>query len=105
MPGSSTTPGRPDARHSAPVRVAFPVSNRVGTRDKSLSQLHGGPARSPVNASLTPSRMPAHDSGSLWFARPSVQRTCTTYSLPVLPAHLKNSFYGTKRQCSRNWTS
>src|SRR5690242_2756498 len=32
-----------------------------------------------------------HDSGPLWFARPSVQRTSTTYSLPVLPAHLKNS--------------
>ena len=49
----------------------------------SLSQLNGWPALSPVNASLTPSRMPAHDSGSLWFARPSVQRTCTTCSLPV----------------------
>jgi hypothetical protein len=33
-------------------------------------------------------RLIAH---TLWFARPSVQRTCTTYSLPVLPAHLKNS--------------
>jgi len=91
MPGSSTTPSRPNARNRALVCVAFHVSNRVGTRDKSLSQLNGWPARSPVNASLTPSRMPAHDLGSLWFARPSVQRTCTTYSLPVLPAHLKNS--------------
>ena len=98
MPGSSTTPGRPDARHSAPVRVAFHVSNRVGIRDMSLSQLNGWPARSPVNASLSPSRMPAHDSGPLWFARPSVQRTCTTYSLPVLPAHLKNSFSGAARK-------
>src|SRR5271169_5687474 len=90
VPGSSTTPGRSGARICASVRIAFHVSNRVGTRDLSLSRLNGWPARSPVNASLTPSRMPAHDSGSLWFARPSVQRTCTTYSLPVLPAHLKN---------------
>jgi hypothetical protein len=90
MPGSSTTPGCPHARHNAPVRVAFHVSNRVGAREEGLSQVNGWPARSPVNASLTPSQMPAHDSGALWFARPSVQRTCTTYSLPVLPAHLKN---------------
>src|SRR5215469_14442560 len=37
MPGSSTTPGRPGARLSAPVRIAFHVSNRVGIRDDSLS--------------------------------------------------------------------
>ena len=33
MPGSPTTPGRPGARDSAPVRVAFRVANSVGTRD------------------------------------------------------------------------
>ena len=33
MPGSSTTPGRSGARDNAPVRVAFHVSNRVGTRE------------------------------------------------------------------------
>jgi hypothetical protein len=32
MPGSSTTPGRPGARDSAPVRVAFRTRNSVGTR-------------------------------------------------------------------------
>ena len=63
MPGSSTTPGRSNARTSASVRVAFHVSNRVGIRDVSLSQLNGWPTRSPVNASLTPSRMPVHDWG------------------------------------------
>src|SRR5262245_7767246 len=41
MPGSSTTPDRPNARDSASVRAAFHVSNRVGTRDLSLSQLNG----------------------------------------------------------------
>jgi hypothetical protein len=33
MPGSSTTPGRPDARAIAPVRVAFHTHKSVGTRD------------------------------------------------------------------------
>jgi len=33
MPGSSTTPGRPDARTSASGRVAFHVANRVGAGD------------------------------------------------------------------------
>jgi hypothetical protein len=33
MPGSSTTPGRSNARASAPARVAFRYQNGVGTRD------------------------------------------------------------------------
>ena len=33
MPGSATTPGRPSACDSAPVRVAFHVAKRVGTQD------------------------------------------------------------------------
>ena len=33
VPGSSTTPGRRSARVCAPLRVAFRVLNRVGTRD------------------------------------------------------------------------
>ena len=36
MPGSSTTPGRLDARFHAPTRVAFRIRNGVGTRDKNL---------------------------------------------------------------------
>ena len=70
MPGSPTTPGRPGARNSAPVRVAFHVSNRVGIRDSSLSRLNGWPVRTPVNASRQPSRVAAHDSGPLWLAMP-----------------------------------
>src|SRR5262249_7528016 len=33
MPGSPTTPGRRGARDSAPLRVAFRVSDGVGTRN------------------------------------------------------------------------
>src|SRR5450759_2037099 len=36
-----------------------------------LSRLNGWPMRSPVNASLKPSRAAAHDSGSMRFATPS----------------------------------
>ena len=38
MPGSSTTPGRMDARFHAPTRVAFRIRNGVGTRDKNLCE-------------------------------------------------------------------
>src|SRR4029077_17924817 len=36
-----------------------------------LSRLNGWPARSPADASPTPSRMPAHGSGPMWIATPS----------------------------------
>jgi hypothetical protein len=41
------------------------------------------PMRSPVNASPTPSRAPAHDPGSIWVASPFIVGTCTPYFLPV----------------------
>jgi len=48
-----------------------------------LSRLNGWPACTPADASPTPSRMPAHGSGPMWFAIPSSWGTCTPYSLPV----------------------
>jgi hypothetical protein len=54
----------------APIRIAFRQRNDVGARDKVLSRLNGWPVRSPVNASLMPSRATAHDSGSMRFATP-----------------------------------
>src|SRR5260221_2108197 len=83
MPGSLTTPGRPNARDDAPRRVAFHDLHGVGTQNRKLSRLNGWPMRSPVNASLRPSRATAHDSGPMWIATPSSQGTCTLYSLPV----------------------
>ena len=50
---------------------------------QALSRLDGQPARSPADASPTPSRMPAHGLGPMWFAIPSSSGTCTPYSLPV----------------------
>ena len=64
MPGSQTTPDQTGARGSAPVRVAFHACNSVGVRDFDLSRLNGWPMRTPANASPSPSRDPAHDSGA-----------------------------------------
>jgi hypothetical protein len=51
--------------------------------DLKLSRLNGWPTVSPVNASPYTSRCTTHDSGPVWFAIPSLHRTCTCYSLPV----------------------
>src|ERR1700681_815422 len=71
MPGSLTTPGRPNARDDAPRRVAFRHLHGVGTQNRNLSRLNGWPMRPPVNASPKPSRATAHDSGPMWIATPS----------------------------------
>jgi len=65
--------------------VVLPSVNRTTSAPglKSLSRLNGWPARTPVNASPSTSRCTAHDSGPVWFAMPSLQGTCTLYSLPV----------------------
>jgi hypothetical protein len=45
--------------------VGFPVYN--------FSPFNGWPACAPVNASPSASRLPTHDSGSVWVATPSLQ--------------------------------
>ena len=47
------------------------VSNDVGTRDQNFRGSMAGLHASPADASPTPSRMPAHGSGPMWFATPS----------------------------------
>jgi hypothetical protein len=83
MLGSTTAPGRPGARDDAPVRVAFHSKHSVGVPGVVFSRLNTQPMHTPVNASPTPSRKPTHNSGTVWFARPSLEETCTLYSLPV----------------------
>jgi hypothetical protein len=83
MLGSTTAPGRPGARAGVPVHVAFRSKHSVGVPGVVFSRLNTQPRRTPVNASPTPSRGPTHDSGTVWFARPSLEETCTLYSLPV----------------------
>src|SRR3979411_1472564 len=83
MLGSTTAPGRPGARDHAPVHVAFRSMHSVGDPGVVFSRLNTQPMRTPVNASPSPSRGPTHDSGTVWFATPSLEETCTLYSLPV----------------------
>jgi len=83
MLGSTTAPGRPGARDDAPGHVAFRSMHSVGAPGVVFSRLNTQPMRTPVNASPSPSRGPTHDSGTVWFATPSLGETCTLYSLPV----------------------
>src|SRR5713226_131013 len=83
MLGSTTAPGRAGARDDAPVHVAFRSKHSVGDPGVVFTRLNTQPMRTPVNASPSPSRGPTHDSGTVWFARPSLEETCTLYSLPV----------------------
>ena len=83
MLGSTTAPGRPSARAGAPGHVAFHSKHSVGVPEVLFSRLNTQPMRTPVNASPKPSRASAHDSGTVWFATPSLEETCTPYSLPV----------------------
>src|SRR5258708_31113949 len=76
MPGSLTTPGRPNARDDAPRRVAFHDLHDVGTQNRKLSLLNGWPTRSPANTSLSPSRATSYHSEPMSIATTSSQMTC-----------------------------
>src|SRR3954469_6168594 len=83
MLGSLTTPGRRRLA-LAPPRVwpsGTVTPSAPGT--VALSRLNGQPARSPADASPAPSRGPTHGLGPVGGATPSLQRTSTSYSLPV----------------------
>ena len=57
-------------------------------RTKTFSRLDTQPARTPVNASTTTLRSPPHDSGPVWFARPSPYGTLIHNTSPAFPAHV-----------------
>ena len=83
MPGSPTTPGRPSACVDALGHVAFRYTDSVGTREQFSIAAQWLACTYPTDASPASSRMTAHGLGPMWFATPSSQWTCTTYSLPV----------------------
>src|SRR6478736_3945879 len=83
MPGSLTTPGRRALALTRPLVWPSVTVTTSAPGTVALSRLDGRPARSPADASPGPSRGPTHGSGPVWLARPSLQRTCTSYSLPV----------------------
>ena len=93
MPGSSTTPGRPDAR-AARLNMSPSATQTASAPGISfLSRLNGWPVRSPADASPTSSRTPAHGSGPMWIATPSSQRTHMGVfgSRGQVHRHIKNS--------------
>ena len=83
MPGSLTTPGRRALALTRPFVWPSVTVTTSAPGTIALSRLDGRPARSPADASPGPSRGPTHGSGPVGLARPSLQRTSTSYSLPV----------------------
>ena len=83
MPGSLTTPGRLALALARPLVWPSVTVTTSAPGTVALSRLDGRPARSPADASPGSSRGPTHGSGPVWLARPSLQRTSTSYSLPV----------------------
>src|SRR5882724_8106496 len=63
-------------------------STASAPRMNNFSRLNTLPTCTPVNASPTTSRMPAHDSEPSRLARPSTYRTFICNHLPVFPAHV-----------------
>jgi len=66
------------------ARTAYPLwpsacAARVGTQDWPIAGRNTLPACAPVNAAPTPLPTPAHDSGPVWLAGPSLSGTCTLH--------------------------
>ena len=86
---SPTPPGPSPPCQNGVDRVAFRVFGaRRHPRKAPLSGLNTLPACSPVNASPTPLPMPAHDSGPVWLAGPSLSGTCTLHHCAGLSRRL-----------------
>ena len=64
------------------------VRSASAPRTSPISGLNTLPASSPVNASPTPLPVPAHDSGPVWLARPSLSGTCTLHHCAGLSRRL-----------------
>ena len=81
--GSRTARGSAASCVSDATDVAFRFSLQRRHPGEEFSRLNTRPARTPVNASATPSRAPPHDSGPLWPAKPSTYDSCIHNTLPV----------------------
>jgi hypothetical protein len=86
---SPTPPGPSPPCQNGVDRVAFRVFGaRRHPRKALISGLNTLPACSPANASPTPLPMPAHDSGPVWLAGPSLSGTCTLHHCAGLSRRL-----------------
>src|SRR5918998_5596000 len=73
------------ARANAAGDMAFRLVRRRRHPEAVISRLNGWPARTPVNASPTPSQTPTHDSGPSWIATPSMSGVLIPFLPPVYP--------------------
>jgi hypothetical protein len=86
---SPTPPGPSPPGQNGVADVAFRgFGARRHPRKAPISGLTTLPACSPVNASPTPLPMPAHDSGPVWVASPSLFGTCTLHHCAGLSRRL-----------------
>lgn len=89
--------------------VVWPSAVRTASAPRLiLSRLNTQPARPPVNASMPASRLGTHDSGLMWLATPSSQRTLTSCSSPVsrrtlTPIHTFTSSTRRQRAIGSSW--
>ena len=91
--GSKTPPSPDESRDDDSPGIAFRRTQAVGARDVTFSWLDTQPARTPVNASTTTLRSAPHDSGPVWFARPSPYETLIHNTSPASAgAHVPVSF-------------
>jgi hypothetical protein len=77
MPGSSTTPGRSNARASAPARVAFRSLNGVGTRNMTSFAAQWLACAIPYRRFATTLANSGARLGPMRFATPSSRRILT----------------------------
>jgi hypothetical protein len=99
---SPTPPGPSPPCQNGVDRVAFRVVGaRRHPRKAPIAGLHTLPACSPVNASPTSLPMPAHDSGPVWLAGPSLSGTSTPSHRAGLSRHTRTPAFSCCRKPER----
>ena len=91
---SSTAQGSNASRANDAPDVAFrTVPQRRHPGFATISRLNTWPARTPVNASAMTLLPSPHDSGPVWFAKPSPYDSFIHYTFPVLTGALGTLLY------------
>jgi hypothetical protein len=89
MPEVADPAGSVSALPEQRLRCGLPrVRSASAPETSAISGLHTLPVHSPVNASPTPLPTPAHDSGPVWLARPSLSGTYTLHHCAGLARRL-----------------
>ncbi len=91
--GSRTTPGPSGTQtlRCRPFRCGLPVASTRSAPGLRFSKLNSPPADASGYTSPGPSRIPAQDSRSRWFATPFLQGSFIPYCTPVYPGDCARS--------------